>query len=309
MKALALTSLNLLMVFAAALSSSAATQQKAEDQISPKMIHYVRTLGPFSIDGRNLTVKLDVNCYKESPHSGMCTEDDQEAVKSMKIIDDAGKTRFSKSFSIGLLHQLERHVVHVTLLEGSDHQALELVYEQLPTHANTGVTLQLFGVHNGSFEAFDDNPLEFYGQLGELPTGTAKDSKALLNGDSFPIYVLTNYFYVACPVRINWKDFTVDQREKGEFEVVHQPPYGRKPEIQADGFVHLYESPDKSAVSAGANVTPQSHVEILKALYRKGPPQEHDLPNDVWLQIQLDGKTGWIIGLDDYTAVGLSPSQ
>lgn len=287
----------------------AAAQQKEEDERSPAMTHYVRTLGPFSIDGRNFTVKLNVNCYKESPHTGMCNEDDQEAVKSMKILDDAGKTRFSKSFPIGFMHQLERHVVNVTLLEGTGHQALEVTDTQLPSHANTGVTLQLFGVHNGSLQPFDDDPLEFYGLLGDLPPGSAPNSKALIDGDKLPIYVLTSYFYVSCPVQLNWNDFSVSQHEKGEFDVVHQPPYARKPDIQADGFVHLYPSPDTNATSTGVNVTPQSRVEILKARYRKGPPQDHDSPNDTWLQIQLDGKTGWIIGLDDYTAIGLSPSQ
>lgn len=289
--------------------SPAAMQKKQEDEKSPGAMRYVRTLGPFAIDGHNFTVKLNVNCYKESAHPGMCNEDDQEAVKSMKILDDAGKTRFSKSFPIGFMHQLERHVVTVTLLEGKGHQALEVTDMELPSHANAGATIQFFGMHNDVLQAMDDDPLEFYGQLGDLPSGSAPNSKALIDGDKLPIYVATNYFYVSCPVRLNWDEFTAEQLEKGEFEVIHQPPYGRKPDIQADGYIHLYPSPDKNTDAAGVNVTAQSHVEILKALYHKGPPQDHDLPNDTWLQIQIDGKIGWIIGLDDYTAIGLSPSQ
>ena len=273
------------------------------------MMHYERTLGPYSIDGHNFSIKLSVNCYKETAHPGMCNEDDQEAVKSMKIVDNADKTRFSKSFPIGFMHQLERHVVGVTLLEGKGHQALEVTYEQLPSHANTGVTLQVFGVRDGSLQPLNSDPLEFYGRISDLPAGSVPNSKALLDGNTLPIYVLTSYFYVSCPVRLNWKDFTLDQRDTGEFEVVHQAPYGRKPDIQAEGFIHLYPSPDKNATPTGVSVTPQSQVEILKARYRKGPPQEHDSPNDTWLQIQLDGKTGWIIGLDDYTAIGLSSAR
>jgi len=290
-------------------SHPAESQQKEEDARSPAMTRYERTFGPFSIDGQNFTVKLDVNCYKESPHAGMCTEDDQEAVKKMKILDAGGKTHFSKSFPIGFMHQLERHLVHVTLLEGQGHQALEITYEQLPSHANTGVTLQLFGVRNGALQPLDPDPLEFYGQVGELPAGSAPNSKSLIDGDKLPIYVLTSYFYVSCPVIVDWKNFSLDQKETGEFEVVHGGPYSRKPDIQADGHVQLYPSPDKNATPTGADVAPQSHVEILTARFRKGPPQEHDAPSDTWLQIQLDGKTGWIIGLDDYTAIGLSSSQ
>ena len=288
---------------------AAAGQQKQEDERSPAPEHYVRTLGPFSLDGRTFTVKLNVNCYKESPHAGTCDEDDQEAVKSMKILDDAGKTRFSKSFPIGFMHQLERHTVEATLLEGREHQALEVVYTRLPSHANSGATIQLFAIHDGTLQPLNPDPLDFYGRLGELPPGRQKNSKALLEDDVRPIYVLTNYFYVMSPVRLNWKDFELDQLDSGEFDVVHQAPYGRKPDIEASGFIHLYPSPDAKADPVGVDVTPQSHVEVVKALFRKGPPESHALPSDTWLQISIDGKVGWIVGLDDYTAVGLSPAQ
>lgn len=287
----------------------AAPQQKQEDERAPAAEHYTRTLGPFSIDGRTFTVKLSVNCYKESRHPGMCDEDDQEAVKSMRILDDAGKTRFSKSFPIGFMHQLERHTVDATLLEGREHQALEVVYTKLPSHANSGVTTQVFAIQDGALRALSPEPLGFSGRLGELPPGQEKNSKRLLDGDVLPIYVLTNYFYVLYPVRLNWKDFELDQPQSGEFEVVHQPPYGRKPDVEAPGFIHLYPSPEANANPAGVDVTPQSHVEVMKALFRKGPPESHDSPSDTWLQISIDGKVGWIVGLDDYTAIGLSPAQ
>ena len=308
---LPLAALSILALWPLATASVARAQKdtKPEDARSPAATHYVRALGPFAIDGRNFTVRLSVNCYKESAHTGMCNEDEQEAVKSMKIEDEAGKTRFSQSFPVGFMHQLERHVVDATLLEGQGHQALEITYTKLPSHANTGVTIRLFGLRNGTLQALNEDPLEFYGQLGELPAGESKNSKKLLAGDTLPIYVLTSYFYIASPVRVNWKNFRLEQQESGEFDVVHQPPYERKPDVLADGFVHLYPSPDTGATPAGVNITPQSHVQVLKAKFRKGPPQEHDRPSDTWLQVSVDGKVGWIVGLDDYTAAGLTPSQ
>jgi len=289
--------------------SPAAQRKQEENEKSPRATHYVRTLGPFALDGRNFAVKLSVTCYKETPHAGMCNEDDQEAVRSLKIEDDAGKTRFSESFPVGFMHQLERHVVEVTLLEGREHQALEIVDTRLPSHANTGATIQLFGVRDGALRALNEEPLEFYGVLGKLPPGTAKNSKALLAGDVLPIYVMTNYFYVVSPVRIDWQKFRVAQQESGELDVVQQPPYQRKPDIEGDGFIHVYPSPDENATPQGVSVGPRSSVQVLKALFRKGPPEEHDRPSDVWLQISVDGKVGWILGLDDYTAIGLSPAQ
>lgn len=301
--------LMVLALGAFAVPPAAMTRQLQEDARSPKPIRYDRTLGPFPLDGRNFTVKLDVTCYKESPHGGMCREDDQEAVRSMKIEDEKGKTRFSQSFTVGFMHQLERHVVDATLLEGQEHQALEITCTKLPSHANTGVTIQLFALRDGTLQALDADPLEFYGQLGELPAGQWRNSKKLLTDDTLPIYVLTNYFYIVSPVRVNWKRFRLEQQESGEFDVAQQPPYHKKPDILADGFVHLYPSPDKDASPTGVSITPKSNVQVLKAKFRLGPPEEHDSPNDMWLQISVDGKVGWILGLDDYTAIGLSSAS
>ncbi len=289
--------------------SPSTERQKEENEKSVPATHYTRTLGPFAVDGQEFTAKLNVNCYKSSPHPGQCNEDDEEAAKSLKIVDARGKTRFSESFPIGFMHQLERHSVRVTLLEGSERQALEIVDAKLPSPPNTGVTVQILGIRNGTLKAMNDDPLEFYGMLGELPPGQVKDSKALLPGDTFPIYVLTSYFYVVSPVRLNWKDFELDQRDSGDLDVVHQPPYGRKPDIESNGFVELYASPDTKAASTGVDVTPQSKIEVRKARFREGPPNEHDKPSDTWLEVSIDGKVGWLVGLDAYTAIGLTPIQ
>jgi hypothetical protein len=290
-------------------SSIGQTREQDENAKSVPPVHYLRTLGPFSVDGRNFTVELNVICYKDSPHPGMCNEDDEETVKSVKIQDGGGRTRFDKSFRVAFMHQLERYNVTATLLNGSKHQALEIVYEKLPSHADTGVSIQLFGLRGGKLQAFNGDPLEFYGRLGELPPGQQKDSKNLLPGDILPIYTLTNYFYILVPVHVDWKSFDLEEQSAGEFDVVQQRPYERNPDIQSDGFVHLHSSPNQNSDDAGVNVTPKSDVRVLKARFRKGPPEEHDSPNEMWLKVSVDGKIGWILGLDDYTAIGLSSAR
>ncbi|MGD0965990.1 MAG: hypothetical protein ABSA57_19070 [Candidatus Acidiferrales bacterium] len=280
-----------------------------EDARSPAPTSYSRTLGPYSIDGASFTVKLSVICYKGTRHAGPCNEDDEETVKSMKIEDEAGKTCFHTSFPVAFAHQVERHVVAVARLEGHDHQALELQFEKLPSHANTGISIQLFGVRDGTLQAFNDDPFEFYGGLGDLPMGSSKDSRRLLDGDALPIFLLTNYFYIEQRVRVNWKDFRLEPQETGEFEVAQQSPYSRKPDIEADGYIHLYASPDQNASQAGLSVTPQSSVQVLRAIFRGSPSEEHSSASDTWLQVSVDGKVGWIVGLDDYTALGLSAAH
>jgi len=107
----------------------AAAQQ--DDAPLPAPTRYVRTLGPFPIEGHEFTVKLNVICYKESRHEGAGVEDDEETVFPLRIVDENGKTRFRKSFPVSLVHKLGRHLVDATLLEGREHQALELTYEDL----------------------------------------------------------------------------------------------------------------------------------------------------------------------------------
>jgi hypothetical protein len=294
-----------------ATSISAAVQGETlkEDAPSPAPASYTRTLGPYSIDGTSFTVKLSVICYKAARHPGPCNEDDEETVKSMRIENEAGKACFHRSFPVAFAHQVERHVVEVTRLEGRGHQALEFRYEQLPSHANTGESIQLFGLREGALQPLNDEPLEFYGGLGELPVGSSKDSRRLLDGDTLPIFVLTNYFYIAQPVRLNWEDFRLEPQEKGEFDVAQQPPYARKPDVEADGYVHLYASPDDNAPQTGVAVTPHSSVQVLRAIFRASPPEEHSSASDTWLKVSLDGKIGWIVGLDDYTAIGLTSAH
>ena len=291
---------------AAALPASTTAQKNPDNEKTPWPTHYTRTLGPFALDGQKYTVKLSVVCYKETKHGGRCTEDDEINVKTVKIEDGHGKVQFEKKFPEAFSHLEERHEVVVTPLEGREHQALELAYEQLPTHANTGVAIQVFAVKDGALEAMNEEPLEFYGQLGALPDGSVRYTKRLDADDSLPIYVLTSYFYIREPVRLDWSEFRLRRQRKGEFEVAQEAPFRIRPDVQANGHIELYAAPDKTAAANGVDVTRASEVEVLRAVFSEAPPEQHSSANDVWLKIRIDGKEGWIIGTDDYTAVGLS---
>lgn len=283
----------------------AAAQQ--DDAPLPAPTRYVRTLGPFPIEGHEFTVKLRVTCYKESRHAGVCDEDDQETVSSVRIVDENGKTSFKKSFPVPLVHQAESHLVDATLLEGREHQALELTYEHLSSPPpRTGKSIQLFGIQNGVLKPLDPEPLGFQGGLADLPAGQLTGSKRLLENETLRIYALTTYFYIVTPVRVNWKDFRLEQQDSGDFDVADQPPYDIHPNIESERVIHVYPSPDKKTTPVGVNLTPGSRVELLKARFRAAPPDEHDSANDTWLKIRIDGQEGWILGVDDYTALGLS---
>ena len=282
-----------------------ATAQQ-NDAPLPAPTRYIRDLGPFSIDRHEFTVKLNVICYKESQHEGLCNEDDEETVASLKIEDENGKSRFSKAFPVSPVHQRGRHLVDATLLEGREHQALELIYEDLPSPPRTGESIQLFGLLNGTLEPFDREPLLLHGGLADLPPGQSKGSQRLLENDSLGIYALTNYFYILIPVRVNWKDFRLEEQGSGDFSVADRPPYQIRPDIGSERLLHVYSSPDKATKPGAVNLTPQSRVELLQARFSAAPPAEHASANDTWLKIRIDGQEGWILGVDDYTALGLS---
>jgi len=281
-----------------------ATQQ--DDRPLPGPTRYVRTLGPFPIEGHQFSVELHVVCYKQSKHAGMCDEDDEETVSSLNILDESGKTRFKKSFPVGLVRQTENHLVDATLLEGRDHQALELTYQDFSPPSKTRKSVQIFGLQNSILRPLDPEPLEYQGGLAELPAGQSKNSRRLLEGDTLEIYALTTYFYIVTPVRVDWKEFRLEEQDSGEFEVADQPPYEIRPNIASERPIHLYPSPDKKTTPVGINLTPGSHIQLLKARFTAAPPNEHDSANDTWLKVRIDGEEGWILGVDEYTALGLS---
>ena len=286
------------------LVSAAASRQDNSPLSGP--IRYVRTLGPFPIEGHEFTVTLHVICYKQSRHAGMCNDDDEETISSVSIVDENGKTSFKKSFPVPLVHQAASHLVDVTLLEGRENQALELSYEHLSSSPpRTGKSIQLFGLQNGILKPLDPEPLEFEGSLAALPPGPLKDSKRLLENDTLRIYSLTNYFYIVTPVRVDWKYFRLEQQDSGDFDVADQPPYEIRPNIESERLIDMYLSPDKKTKPIGVNLTPESRVQLLRARFSAAPPDEHDSPNDTWLKIRVEGQEGWILGVDDYTALGL----
>jgi hypothetical protein len=299
----ALADLAILVLCFAVLVPAVAQQ---DDAPSPAPTRYERTLGPFPIEGHEFTVKLHVICYKDSRHAGVCDEDDEETVTSAQIVDETGKIRFKKSFPVPLLHQIENYLVDATLLEGDEHQALELTYKAFSSPPpRTRKSIQLFGLQNGMLKPLDLEPLEFHGGLADLPAGQLKNSKRLLENDTLRIYALTTYFYIVTPVRVNWKDFRLEQQDSGEFDVADQPPYQIRPDIESERLVHVYPSPDKNKTPAGVKLTPQTRVELLKARFTAAPPDEHDSANDTWLKVRIDGQEGWILGVDDYIDLGL----
>jgi hypothetical protein len=277
-----------------------------EDKPESSPVRYERILGPFPIDGHDFSVKLNVICYKESQHEGMCDDDDEETISSFKIGDENGKTRFSKSFPISLAHSFGRHLVYARLLEGKEQQALELRFETLPSRPNTGESIQLFALRNGLLKPLDREPLEFQGGLADLPVGKINNSYRLLENDTLPIFVRTNYFYIVVPIRMNWVDFRLEQQESGDFEIADTPPYQVRPDIESDRPIRVYASPDVNAKPATLDLTPQSHVDLLSARFAAAPPDENDSPAETWLKVRIGDRVGWILGVDDYTALGLS---
>jgi hypothetical protein len=277
-----------------------------EDAPLPAPSRYVRTLGPFPIEGQEFTVKLRVTCYKESKHAGMCDEDDEETVSSVEILDASGKVHFKKPFPIPLARQAGRHLVDVTLLEGQKHQALELTYEDLSVRASRGKSIQLFGVQDGTLRPLDPEPLAFQGGLADLPPGQSANSKHLFENDTLRIYALTTYFYIVTPVRVNWEEFRLERQDSGDFDVANQPPYDIRPEIESERLIQLYPAPDKATKPLGVSLTPTSRILLLKARFGGAPPDKHDSANEAWLKVRIDNQEGWILGVDDYTALGLS---
>ena len=71
-------------------------------------------------------------------------------MKSLRIEDAAGKSCFHTSFPVAFRASGRAARCRGDASGRCRHQALELQYEQLPSHVNTGVSIQVFGLRDGT---------------------------------------------------------------------------------------------------------------------------------------------------------------
>lgn len=298
-------------------------------------------LGPFSIAARDYTVALETR--KVNPAS---SDNSGDTVVAMEIRDAGGTVQYRKTFPYvpGTEDGFETWSVSAHLLVGTHGTGLLVNYDNYsepsaPEEEPTG-WFQVFGVVNGKLAPFGA-PFEVQGGLlDEYASGNAYKAARPLDpqADAVEFRVWSGHFRLIYPLRVDWAQGKLSPAQecvKAGGEPGEGCQYKVVPEDklynQGVTFVRLWPKPDeKSGPAVNTVVKKDSKVDLLVALVAtqwiqgsspgptstdpKGPLADAGSfgvarDSDLWLQVRIDGKEGWMHTEEDFRALGLPEDE
>ena len=287
-------------------------------------------LGPFAISGNNYTVVLHKKHLAASEDGQVASAD---GVVAMEIVDEAGTVQYQGTYPLWAdAEAVSAWEVFAHILKGTN--GTGLLVRSRPSELS-GFYEQIFGLVNGNlvpfcgpFPAMDLKP----DASGEYRTAGPLGPQA----DGIPVTMSTGRFVIAIPIRLDWAQGKLTlapqcpELSAGkahamcQYQMVDPKSFLQKPKSVT--FVRLYSSPNESSGKPErVLVKPASQIDLLAYLadmelkqpdFLHAPlPKEFPMkdmasigiaPNsDGWLQVRVDGKSGWIHGNEDLDALGL----
>ena len=198
----------------------------------------------------------------------------------------------------------------------------------LPSAPGSEWWIQVFGLVNGKLVAMGA-PMSANGEFLEENTDSVQLS-AMFRGqlpqvvkeDVLEFRLWTGNFSIVYKVLIDWNQATVRpaltcyrMSSKGQISACRY-------KVQADPtrpkdltFVRLFPEPDDGFTAKHAVVKPESKIEYIEAetpVTWNADEKNIDFgvtnSGKIWLHIRVDGQDGWIMGEEDFEAVGLPQS-
>lgn len=277
--------------------------------------------GPFTIASRAFTVVL--HTQRIPGKSG----DSAETLALLEVVDAGGNVQYRGEFP----HTPENGEypetcsAGVTFLNGSNGSGLLLDEACLPSAPLSGGPWRVLGLVNGKLTSLG-KPLYAQGEMGDFVPGKITRIGALTQilPDELRIRLFTGYFFVSVPVRVNWLQGKLELAQHCFYQTGHGVAEGGC-EMPADGvelqpsaeeltFVRMFpESNEQIGPPAHVVVKKNSKVEVLlaKALVQMNDQKDSiglDVGGDIWVQVRIDGKVGWIHTNEDLQAIGLYQS-
>jgi hypothetical protein len=260
------------------------------------MEHLNQAFGPFQIDGHIFTVRVSQICFK-GPQPNQSCDGNNTTAESLQVLDERGNQSYSELLDVRPPGSSEESIdgteVETALFHGKEHTILALVYQNFPSAPGTGGSFRFLAMRDGSLKPMNSEPVSCgeAGNLLDLSKGKAPETN-LLPGEILTIADNNHYFFFYRQLRINWKDFRLEEKASGYFEV-SQPATT----LQAGSTVEVFVSADASAVHSAVSLPAGTKVEFL-SMKISGDGHE-------WLKVRVNGKNGWITGSQSYLAVGL----
>jgi len=300
----------------AAPSNQSASAQQQANPPSPLLEDIEHHLGPFLIGGKEFSVTIGAKRIKGQTAPG------SEADVSLEVRDAQGavvhRETFGYSFDLGEF--MESCDASADLLSGSMGKWLLITSDCEPSAPMSGGPWKIFGDFNGKFTQYGGDIYTEGEMLRFVPGAVTKVGTATSFGfDSILFKVWTGNFYVTLPVKIEFSEpklaqgiRCLGQTGHGLAETGCQVPVEAKREPSNDDtFVRLFEAPQEDgSTPSHVVIHPDSKVEFLAASARiKFDDSKGSIglgvADDVWLQVRIDDKIGWIHTQEDFVAIGL----
>lgn len=277
--------------------------------------------GPFSIASETFTVIT--HNLRIPGKSG----DSAETLALIEIVNAAGNVAYREEFP----HTLENDEfpetcsADVSFLKGSNGSGLLLDEGCLPSAPLSGGPWRVLGLVNGKLSSLG-KPLYAQGEMGDFVPGKINHIGNLTQilPDELRIRLFTGYFFVSVPVRVNWLEGKLELAQHCFYQTGHGAAEGGC-DMPADGvelhrsgeemtFVRMFtESNEQLGPPAHVVVKQNSKVEVLlaKVFVRMDDQNDSiglDVGGDIWVQVRIDGRVGWIHTNEDLQAIGLYQS-
>jgi hypothetical protein len=274
--------------------------------------------GPFSIASQTFTVVL------HSQRSPGKSGDSVETLALIEVLDAAGNVQYHEEFP----HTPENGEfpescsAGVTFLKGSNGSGLLLDEACLPSAPLSGGPWRILGIVNGKLTSLG-KPLYAPGEMGDFVPGKINHIGDLTQilPDELRIRLFAGYFFVSVPVRVNWLQGKLELAQHCFYQTGHGVAEGGC-EMPVDGvelhpsaeemtFVRMFtESNEQIGPPAHVVVPKNSKVEVLLAKVLVQMDEQKDsiglaVGGDIWVQVRIDGKVGWIHTNEDLQAIGL----
>jgi hypothetical protein len=271
-------------------------------------------LGPFRLDGQDLTVVLHLK--------RLAPED--AALSALEIHDSSGVVLYRETFSYSIDAGTfsDSCTASAQLLWGGFTSGLLISIGCLPSAPRSGGVWELFGLLNGRLVRFG-KPFTTDGDFLDLvPTPPRRMGRAtLFLPDVMRFRVWTGNFQVTVPVQVDWMQGRLAPGQRCFEQTGHGFREGgcevpveaeRVPGDQELTFVRLFAEPsERMAPPRHVVLRKDSKVEILAARIKLSWDDSHEViffgvnDQDPWLKVRIDGQEGWIHTQEDFNAIGV----
>jgi hypothetical protein len=269
----------------------------------------ITRFGPYVIDRRSYRFETQRDTGAAKP---------REAARRVQVFDSAGRVVYDENLflrrdSTGSEDWLE---FTPTLIEDASGTArgFRFTYSWHPSAPGSGVAFNMVAPRGDSLVVLTPTIVGYYGSMDTLPAGRAAGAQRLLLGNRMVIESGRGWFDALINLRI---DFGCTPRSTSCVRVdlpdsvsglarFAVKPGPRQPPDTAV-VVDVYAAPH-GTFPERIVLPPGQQPEILggaSRVYFDRTPSLYLSADDEWLEIRINGKRGWITGVEAFRAIGL----